>query len=88
MWIGPDYSRSFADLRHTDPGGALTVGRTIKILRGLFRHPDRRVRLTACETLLHWGNAQDECWDQLELQDRSGTRAWRVFAVLVTNLPR
>lgn len=69
-WIKPDHSPWFGDLRHTDPAGALTTWRTIKILRGLTRHPDRRVRLTACETLLHWGNAQDECWDQVQVSDR------------------
>jgi hypothetical protein len=69
-WIKPDHSPRFGDLRHTDPGGALTSWRTVKILRGLTRHSDHEVRLTACETLLHMKNAQDDCWDQVQVQDR------------------
>jgi hypothetical protein len=69
-WVKSDHSPAFGDLRHTDPGQALTTWRTIKILRGLVRHPAREVRLSACETLLHWGAAQDECWDQVDRKDR------------------
>jgi hypothetical protein len=70
-WVKPGHSTSFGNLTHTDPGGALTTWRTIKILRGLLRHPSRAVRLNACEMLLHWGKAQDECWDEVDPQDRN-----------------
>lgn len=70
-WVQPDHDRAFGTLYHADPGNALSTWRTIKILRGLLRHPERRVRLSACETLFHWGDAQDECWDDLVAAERS-----------------
>lgn len=51
LWIQPDYSSQFAHATHKDPGGTLSRWRTVKILRGLLRHPDREVRMSACEGL-------------------------------------
>jgi hypothetical protein len=71
MWrVKPDHSNSFGNVMHTDPGSALSTWRLFKILRGLLHYPDRRIRLSACETLLHWGSAQDECWDSIDEGDR------------------
>jgi hypothetical protein len=41
------------------------------LLRGLLRHPDKEVRLAACEDLLHMSMAHHECWDSLDPNDRS-----------------
>jgi hypothetical protein len=72
MWhVKPGYSRSFGGGWHSDPGGALSQWRYFKIRRGLLRHPDRSIRLSACESLLHSGVAQDECWDSFDEADRS-----------------
>jgi len=60
---------------YNDPGGALSRWRTIKLERGLARHPSSGVRLPACRALLElsgWG--QDECWDTLSESDRAHLR--------------
>ena len=45
--------------------------RTIKIHRGFLRHPDIRLRLAACESLLSTGRAIDECWEQFDFVEKS-----------------
>lgn len=69
-WVQPDRSGAFGDTMYTDPGWKFGRWRMAKVLRGLFRHPDRDVRLAACEDLLHMSMAQDECWDALALKDQ------------------
>lgn len=69
-WAQPSRSRRFGGLRHTDPGHALGAWRTVKLLRGLLRHPEHDVRLAACESLLHWSIAQDECWDSFSAEEQ------------------
>lgn len=57
--------------RLNDPGGALSLWRTLKLERGLVRHPGVGVRVPACRQLLQlagWG--QDECWEMLSGDDR------------------
>ena len=73
-WI----QRSDTDMRITyphfslnDPGDVLTPWRTVKLERGLVRHPSAGVRVPACRELLQlegWG--QDECWELLSDDDR------------------
>jgi hypothetical protein len=58
--------------RHSDPAGALSLWRTVKLERGLVRHPSSGVRIPACRELLQlqgWG--QDECWELLSDEDRA-----------------
>jgi len=82
-WIQPDHGGEFENLPRKDPGGALGVWRTAKILRGLLRHPDRDVRLFACRKLLGLGDVgQDECWGALTEEERhlltpAGIAPWR-----------
>jgi hypothetical protein len=57
---------------HADPGNALGLWRTIKLERGLTRHPSQEVRAMACGSLMvvvGWG--QDECWNELSASDRA-----------------
>lgn len=58
---------------HADPGSALSRWRTIKLARGLLRHPSSAVRVGACRQLLFAGWGQDECFDTL-----SGTEKKRL----------
>jgi hypothetical protein len=71
-WVQPGWDRRFLtdDL---DPGNALGLWRRVKLLRGLLRHPDPRLRSAACEQLLLWGRAQDECFDQFDPASITGT---------------
>ena len=69
-WVKPDRRKPFENIARNDPGQALGLWRTVKLLRGLLRHPDRRLRLCACTKLLFEGLAQDECWDTLNEEDR------------------
>jgi len=69
-WVRPDHSPAFGNDHYTDPGRVFGQWREAKVLRGLFRHPDKDVRLAACEALLHLGKAQDECWDSLPSGDQ------------------
>ncbi len=69
-WVQPDRSSSFGRMMHTDPDFRLSNWRSTKILRGLLRHPERNVRIPACESLFQWAKAQDECWDDLDTADR------------------
>jgi hypothetical protein len=78
-WVQPDRSRGFGATTYTDPGRAFGRWRMAKVLRGLFHHPDRDVRLAACEDLLHMSTAQDECWDTLAPKDQQSlNRFWNV----------
>jgi hypothetical protein len=63
-----------------DPAGALTFWRTVKLLRGLVRHPSPGVRLPACRELIKLGWGQDECWEQLSPRDRELLREDRITA--------
>ena len=57
--------------RLNDPGSVLSLWRTVKLERGLVRHPSAGVRVPACRQLLElagWG--QDECWELLSDDDR------------------
>ena len=73
-WI----QRSDTDMRITypyftmnDPSGVLSLWRTVKLERGLVRHPSAGVRVPACrELLLLAGWGQDECWELLSDEDR------------------
>jgi hypothetical protein len=55
---------------YSDPAQALSRWRTIKLERGLLRHPNSGVRVPACRALLNLGWGQDECWDTLSDSDR------------------
>jgi len=70
-WVQPDWSGALRDFWRNDPGRALGEWRAAKLLRGLLHHPDRNLRLFACEELLFYRTAQDECWDGLDSKDRS-----------------
>jgi len=74
FWVQPGYSPGFPASVHLDPGWALGTWREIKLLRGLLRHPDPKLRLAACEALL-LQTAQDECYEGLEpaRKNQSGT---------------
>lgn len=69
-WVQPDGTPSLVYHRYADPGLALLKWRTVKILRGLLRHPNRDLQLSACEELLFGGDSQDECWDTLTPKER------------------
>jgi hypothetical protein len=76
-WVKPDRNRAFGDDRYSDPARAFCQWREAKVLRGLLHHPDRDVRLVACEDLLHMSMAQDECWNDLRPVDRQSlNRFW------------
>jgi hypothetical protein len=68
-WLQPGPAARYP--RRADPVNALGAWRNNKIERGLLRHPNRNVRVAACETLVHGGGAQDECWDALSDEDRT-----------------
>jgi hypothetical protein len=62
----------YPHFRNNDPGNVLGLWRTVKIERGLARHPSGSVRVLACQALVAlsgWG--QDECWETLSEQDRT-----------------
>lgn len=59
---------------HHDPAGVITLWRTVKLLRGLLRHPSPGVRVPACRELLSLNWGQDECWDLLTSQERAQLR--------------
>ena len=70
------FQRTDADTRirifssHNDPGGALSQWRSVKLARGLVRHPLPVIRVEACRALLSLGWGQDECWDTLPASER------------------
>ena len=63
---------TFPYFNYNDPGAALSPWRTVKLERGLVRHPSPGVRVPACRELLFLGGwGQDECWDVLSDTDRA-----------------
>jgi hypothetical protein len=67
-WIerGDDAFRIvYPHFRGNDPGMALSLWRTVKLERGLLRHPSPGVRIPACRDLLSMGWGLDECWETL-----------------------
>lgn len=78
-WLRSDYAPAFGYTNYADPGQVFGVWRTAKVLRGLLRHPDKHVRLIACEDLLHLSRAQDECWAALTQEDQNSlSRIWNM----------
>ncbi len=69
-WEQPDWDAGFGEVFRNDPGGRFTVWRTIKLLRGLLRHPDPKLQDLGCESLLMLERAQDECWDMIPADQR------------------
>jgi hypothetical protein len=74
FWIEPNVARiPYPYFHYNDPGQMLSRWRTIKLERGLVRHPSQAVRMAACSELISslsgWG--QDECWDALTDSDRA-----------------
>jgi hypothetical protein len=73
---------------YSDPAQTLSLWRTIKLERGLLRHPSARVRVQACRALLELGAGQDECWETLSLATGSTCMTVAPDAVrLMTSLP-
>jgi hypothetical protein len=68
-WLGEGHSMGSSFRR--DPGGALSLWRTVKLARGYLRHPEREVRVLGCQYLLTTGLWQDECWSQLSPEDQA-----------------
>ncbi len=63
---------------YSDFDGALSVWRTVKLTRGLLRHPSPVIRLAACRELLAMGGwRQDECWEMLPDSDKAQELAYR-----------
>jgi hypothetical protein len=71
-WVDNDPAAqiSYPHFLRNDPGGALTIWRTTKLLRGLVRHPSSDVRMKACRELMQGGIGQDECWDDLSMAEK------------------
>jgi hypothetical protein len=69
-WVRPDHGSDVRWFDRNDPGSALGSWRRTKLLRGLLRHPDPSLRLRACKEMLVMGLGQDECWDNLNEEDR------------------
>ncbi len=66
-----DMHISFPYFHRNDPAGVLTLWRTVKLERGLVRHPSAGVRVPACRELLMLGGwGQDECWELLSDEDK------------------
>lgn len=55
---------------HMDPGRSLGIWKESKILRGLLRHPERKVRVAACWQLA-LQTVQDECVNTLTNAERN-----------------
>jgi hypothetical protein len=69
---------SYPYFQYSDFDGALSVWRTVKLARGLLRHPSPIVRLAACRELLAMGGwRQDECRDMLPDREKAGELAER-----------
>jgi hypothetical protein len=56
-WIQPGWSPEFLGTRHFGLG----LWRSVKLLRGLLRYPDSRLREAACWQLTEMEQGQDEC---------------------------
>ncbi len=58
--------------RYSDTGSTLGIWRTVKLERGLLRHPSPGVQIPACRALLEFeGWGQDECWEALSESDKA-----------------
>src|SRR4051794_5093680 len=55
LWIERTDDTTRIVFRHLDPGNALSLWRTVKLERGLVRHPSAGVRVPACRALLELG---------------------------------
>ena len=77
LWFdGKNAKLRSPDFARNDPGGALSLWRTMKLLRGLLRHPRSGIRVAACRELLSMGGwGQDECWEQLSDEEQTNLRA-------------
>lgn len=64
----------FPSLSYSDPAEALSFWRTIKLRRGLVRHPSPAVRGPACRELINLGWGQDECWELLSPAEQAKLR--------------
>ena len=77
-WIaqGDDSVRiAYPYFQYNDPGNSLSLWRTVKLERGLLRHPSPGVRVPACRDLLALGGwGQDECWEMLSESEKSHLR--------------
>jgi hypothetical protein len=62
---------TFPHFSYLDPGGVISLWRTVKLERGLVRHPSPGVRVPACRELLLGGWGQDECWEMLSASDKA-----------------
>jgi hypothetical protein len=63
--VGTEQVTSTYFTNNHDPGSALSRWRTLKLMRGLVRHPSPAIRVAACRRLLVTGYGQDECWESL-----------------------
>jgi uncharacterized protein YceK len=72
-WIQrSDTAVRISNFLYNDPAGVLSLWRTVKLERGLLRHPSAGVRVPACrELLLLAGWGQDECWEMLTSEERN-----------------
>ncbi len=69
-WYPPQAAAPFYIPFHADPGDALGPWRSVKLLRGIVRHPNRDLRFQACHELLRY-EGLDECYEQLSTAERS-----------------
>ncbi len=76
FWVPDSIPSTDISFNDADAGDALNTWRVIKLYRGLVRHPNPRVYLDACATLVQWsgGWGQDECWESLTESDREHLR--------------
>jgi hypothetical protein len=87
-----DAEIAYPYFQYSDPGGALSPWRVVKLERGLVRHPSAAVRVPACRELLMLGGwGQDECWEMLSDADRahlhdSGYRCCSAAEIAATRL--
>ncbi len=65
---------TFPSFHYNDPADTLSLWRTVKLKRGLVRHPSAGVRVPACRELVTLGWGQDECWELLSSEDRAHLR--------------
>lgn len=78
---------TYPQFRHSDPGSALSLWRTVKLQRGLLRHPSAAVRVAACRELRSWGGwGQDECWEMLSADDKTHLQDSGYFCCTATEV--
>jgi hypothetical protein len=102
-WIGVDQDGTdLPDLfARSDPGLKLGWWREAKLLRGLLRHPQPKIRRAACEALIEFGGwEQDECRDTFpelgrrpdrgeeRVKDDLDTRNWFNWYLFPADLPK